>query len=278
MWNTSCSNKICFTQDKTSEQNLHLKRLLCIRPEINVTEPYIPRFLRIRGPQKEKRKQTQDKIDKDNMILEKKILEIYIKNGKYSKYEVEPKQIYPAFRRYSRLKLSDIIKLINIHFDNKRLENKLINLKSTYDNREMRKEAEKQEKYLQNLLNRPKSIPFSPALKFISLSQAQNRLKNLLIRQQQYFNEQQNNNNVRRHSANILRTNSNNDSKINKSNGQNNKNENKTNRSQRSQSSKNRKSLKINSDINIENNNGGNDKKIKKDIGTTKTNTNTVKI
>ena len=278
MWNTSCSNKICFTQDKTSEQNLHLKRLLCIRPEINVTEPYIPRFLRIRGPQKEKRKQTQDKIDKDNMILEKKILEIYIKNGKYSKYEVEPKQIYPAFRRYSRLKLSDIIKLINIHFDNKRLENKLINLKSTYDNREMRKEAEKQEKYLQNLLNRPKSIPFAPALKFISLSQAQNRLKNLLIRQQQYFNEQQNNNNVRRHSANILRTNSNNDSKINKSNGHNNKNENKTNRSQRSQSSKNRKSLNINSDINIENNNGGNDKKIKKDIGTTKTNTDTVKI
>ena len=275
MWNTSCTNRICFTQDKTYEQNLHLKRLFCIRPEINVTEPYKPNFLRIRGPQKEKRKQIQNQIDKDNIILEKKKLEIIIKNGKYSKYEVEPKQIYPAFRRYSRLKLSDIIKLINIGFENKRLENKLINLKSTYDNREMRKEAEKQEKYLQNILNRPKSIPFTPALKFKSIQQLHNIFKKQLIKQQQYFNEQENNNgNVRRHSAKYLRTNTNNNSRINKSNGQNNKNENKTNRSQ---SSKNRKSLKINNDINIENNDEGNDQKIKKEIGTTKANTNTVK-
>lgn len=277
MWNTSCSNRICFTQDKTTEQNLHLQRLFCVRPEINVKEPYIPKFLRIRGPQKEKRRQTQDKIDKDNFILEKKIIEIYIKNGKYSKYEVEPKQIYPAFRRYSRLKLSDIIKLINIHFDNKRLENKIINLKSTYDNREMRKEAEKQEKYLQNILNRPKSIPFAPALKFYSLEQLHNRFKKQLIRQQRYFSEKQNNNGNVRHSTNYLRTNTNNNSRINKSNGQTNKNENMTNRSQRSQSSKNRKSLKLNSDINIENNNGGNNKKIKNEIGTTKDNTNTIK-
>ena len=33
----------------------------------------------------------------------------------------------------------------------------------------MHKEAKKQEKYLQNLLNRPKSMPFAPALNFISI-------------------------------------------------------------------------------------------------------------
>ena len=263
MWNTSCTNKICFTQDKTNEQNLHLKRLFCIRPQIDVTEPYVPDFLKIRGPQKEKRRQTQDKINKENNILERKLIDVYIKNGKYSKYEVEPKIIYPAFRRYSRLKLADIIRLINIHFDNQRLENKVINLKSIYDNGEMRKEAEKQEKYLQNILNRPKSIPFAPALNFISIEQLHNRLKNQLIRQQRYLTEQQDiNGNIkkRRNSANNLRTNTNNNSKINKSNGQSNKND-KNNRSQRSQSSKKRKSLKKNNNIKIENNNEENDKK-----------------
>ena len=72
MWNTACTNKICFTQDKTNEQNLHLKRLFCTRPQINVTRPFVPEFLLLRGPQKEKRKQIQDKIDKENFILDKK--------------------------------------------------------------------------------------------------------------------------------------------------------------------------------------------------------------
>ena len=272
MWNTSCSNKICFTQDKTYEQNLHLKRLFCIRPQINVTRPYIPDFLIIRGPQIEKRKQLQAEINKGNYILQRKIIDVNNKNGKYSKEVVIPKEVYPAFRRYSNLKISDIIKMININFDNQRLQNKIINLKSNYDNDEMHKEAEKQEKYLQNILNRPKSIPFTPALNFISIEQLHKRLKNQLIKQQRYLNEQQiTNENIskRGNSAGHLRTYTNNNSKINKTNGENNKSGNRTNRSKRSQSSKNKKSLKINSDIEIENENN---KKIKKDT-TTKYNT-----
>lgn len=272
MWNTSCSNKICFTQDKTYEQNLHLKRLFCIRPQINVSRPYTPNFLLIKGPQREKRKQTQVEINKGNYILQRKIIDVNNKNGKYSKYVVMPKEIYPAFRRYSNLKISDIINMININFDNQRLQNKIINLKSNYDNDEMHKEAEKQEKYLQNILNRPKSIPFTPALNFISIEQLHKRLKNQLIRQQKYLNEQQTTNeniSKRGNSAGHLRTNTNNNnSKINKKN-ENNKSGNRTNRSKRSQSSKNKKSLKINSDIEIENQN---DKRIKKDT-TTKANT-----
>ena len=282
MWNTSCSNRICFTQDRTYEQNLHLKRLFCVRPEINVTRPFSPKFLEIRAPQKEKRRQTQDKINKENDILTKKILEVYFKNGKYSKYVVKPKEIYPAFRRYSGLKFNDIIKLVKINNDNFRLENKLLNLKSTYDNEEMRKEAEKQEKYLNNLLNRPKSIPFTPALNFISIEQLHSRLKNQLIRQQQYLNEQQNinnentgNNSKRRNSSHQLRNGTENNSKIDKINGESNKKGNKTNRSQRSQSSKKKKSLNLNGDMQIDNNKNNDDidKKVKKETGTTKSNT-----
>lgn len=268
MWNTACTNKICFTQDKTYEQNLHLKRLYCIRPQINVTRPFIPEFLLLGGPQREKRKQIQDKIDKENLILMKKKIEILIKNGKYSKYVVEPKEIYPAFRRYSNYKISDIINFIHIHKDNQRLKNKITNLKSTYDNGEMRKEAENQEKYLHNILNRPKSIPFTPALRFESIDQIHRKLKNKLIIQQ-YFTEMNNinENNKRGNSANYTKTSGNN-SKINKTNGKN-KNGNKSNRSQ---SSKNKRSLQINSEIEIENEKNK-EKKSKKETGTTKANT-----
>ena len=274
MWNTTCTNKICFNQDKTYEQNLHLKRLFCTRPEINVTHPFVPEFLAVRGPQKEKRKQIQTQIDKDNLILEKKKIEVLIKNGKYNQFVLKPKK-YPAFRRYSNYKISDIIKFANIYKDNQRLNDKLINLKSIYDYDEMRKEADNQEKYLNNLLNRPKSIPFTPALNFISIEQLHKRLKNQLIKQR-YFTEQNintnDNTNKRGNSANYK--NNTNNSKINKGN-ENNKSGNRTNRSHRSQSSKNKKSLKINTEIQIENekNNDINEKKVKKEMGTTKANT-----
>ncbi len=276
MWNTACTNRICFTQDRTHEQNLHLKRLFCVRPEINVSRPFSPDFLKRRAPQKEKRRQTQDKINKENDILTRKILEVYFKHGKYSQYILRPNE-YPAFRRYSGFKFSDIVKLVKINNENLKLENKLLNLKSVYDNDEMRKEAEKQERYLYNLLNRPKSIPFTPALNFISIEQLHSRLKNQLIKQQQYLNEQQNTNDGntgntsrRRHSSNQIR-NTENNSKTNKSIGESNKKGNKTNRSQ---SSKKKKSLNINSDIQIDNkNNDDNDRKVKKETGTTKSNT-----
>lgn len=275
MWNTACTNRICFTQDRTHEQNLHLKRLFCVRPEINVSRPFSPDFLKRRAPQKEKRRQTQDKINKENDILTRKILEVYFKHGKYSQYILRPNE-YPAFRRYSGFKFSDIVKLVKINNENLKLENKLLNLKSVYDNDEMRKEAEKQERYLYNLLNRPKSIPFTPALNFISIEQLHSRLKNQLIKQQQYLNEQNTNDgntgntSRRRHSSNQIR-NTENNSKTNKSIGESNKKGNKTNRSQ---SSKKKKSLNINSDIQIDNkNNDDNDRKVKKETGTTKSNT-----
>ena len=242
MWNTSCTNKICFTKEKTYEQNLHLKRLFSIKPRINVTEPYIPSFLYSDGWQREKKRQEEDKVEKTNYIYFNKILETKMRHSKYSKYEVEPKQIYPAFRRYSKYKLDDIIKMLNIKKDNVRLENKLSEIKSTYERGEMRKEAEKQTKYLNNLLNRPKSIPYAPQLEFLSIDQVNNRLRNKIIKTQRYFRTQSSiTDEKRRNSMRELRN------KMNNSNikGKKNKSFNKSNTSKKNQDSKDKKSLKI---------------------------------
>ena len=270
MWNTACSNQLCFNKDKTNEQNLHLARLFCIRPQVNTTRPFVPKFLEIRAPQKEKKKQIQAQINKDNNILNNKIIEVFLKKSKYSQ---QPKKEYPAFRRYSNLKYEDIIRLSNIALENIKFENKITNLRATYEHGEMRKEAEKQEIYLNNLLNRPKSIPFTPSLNFISIEQLHNRLKKQLIRQQQqYLNEERNitvGNNLRRgNSTSQMRTNTNNNSKTN---GEKNKS---AKKASRSQSSKNIKPLQINPDIQFENNinDKDKDKKGKKET-TTKSNT-----
>ena len=242
MWNTSCTNKICYTKEKTYEQNLHLKRLFSIKPRINVIEPYIPSFLYSGGWQREKKRQEEDKVEKTNYIYFNKILETKMRHSKYSKYEVEPKQIYPAFRRYSKYKLDDIIKMLNIKKDNVRLENKLSEIKSTYERGEMRKEAEKQTKYLNNLLNRPKSIPYAPQLEFLSIDQVNNRLRNKIIKTQRYFRTQSSiTDEKRRNSMRELRN------KMNNSNikGKKNKSFNKSNTSKKNQDSKDNKSLKI---------------------------------
>ena len=52
--------------------------------------------------------------------------------------------------------------MIRIKKDNIKMENKISEIKSDYERGEMRKEADKQRKYLDNLLNRPKSIPYAP--------------------------------------------------------------------------------------------------------------------
>ena len=242
MWNTSCTNKICYTKEKTYEQNLHLRRLFSIRPRITITEPYIPYFLHSGGWQREKKRQEEDKVEKTNYIYFNKILETKMRHSKYSKYEVEPKQIYPAFRRYSKYKLDDIIKMLNIKKDNVRLENKLSEIKSTYERGEMRKEAEKQTKYLNNLLNRPKSIPYAPQLEFLSIDQVNNRLRNKIIKTQRYFRTQSSiTDEKRRNSMRELRN------KMNNSNikGEKNKSFNKSNTSKKNQDSKDKKSLKI---------------------------------
>jgi len=182
-----------FTKEKNYEQDLHLTRLLNIRPRITITEPYIPYFMHSGGWQREKKRQEEDKVEKVNIIYYTKIFEANKKHSRYSRYEVEPKQIYPAFRRFSRYKLSDILNMIRIRKDNIRHENKIAEIKSDYDRVDMRKEAYKQKLYLSNLLKRPKSIPYAPQLKFKSIEQVNNiRLRSQILKNQKQVKKLEN--------------------------------------------------------------------------------------
>jgi len=253
MWNKLYINRICYTQEKTLEQNLHLKRLFSTKPKIDITEPYIPNFLKIKSAKREKYKQVQTQIEKDNEILDKKKIDIIFKNGKYSKYVVEPKEVYPAFRKFSNLKLDEIIKLIHISLENQRLKNKLNDIKSSYDMDIMRKEAKNQEKYLKNILRRPESIPYSPALNFISIEQLHQRIKKQFFIQQ-ILNERGNNNTSTGNCKTKISTNRN------------------SNKKKRCQSAKNRKNYEINITTN-KSHISEQEKKNKKETGTTKDNT-----
>jgi hypothetical protein len=226
------------------------------------------------GWQREKKRQEEDKVEKVNYIYFNKILETKMKHSKYSKYEVEPKQIYPAFRRYSRYKLSDILNMIRIKKDNMKMENKISEIKSDYERGEMRKEADKQKKYLYNLLNRPKSIPYAPQLNFLSIDQVNNRIRSQIIKGQKYIRTQSSlPEGKRRNSMRQLRNNNNISIK-----GDRNKSLNKTNTSKKSQGSKNKKSINIESESNYvgdkkEGENNTTNKKTNKKETTTKCNT-----
>ena len=277
MWNTSYTNQICFTKEKNYEQDLHLTRLLNIRPRITITEPYIPYFRHSGGWQRDKKRQEKDKVEKVNIIYYTKIFEANKKHSRYSRYEVEPKQIYPAFRRFSRYKLSDILNMIRIRKDNIRHENKIAEIKSDYDRVDMRKEAYKQKLYLSNLLKRPKSIPYAPQLKFKSIEQVNNiRLRSQILKNQKHFKTQTSitEGKRRNYSMTQLRNDMNNKS----INNDKNKSLNKSKASKKTEGSKHKKSINIESENNYvsnkkeENNNNITTKKNNKKETTTKSN------
>ena len=256
MWNTSYSNKICFTKEKFYEQNLHLHRLYNIKPRITVTEPYIPEFIHSGGWQREKKRQEISEINKVNYIIHNRVREAELKPSQYGLSEVYPKQIYPAFQRFSRYKLSDIIRLINIQKDNYKMMNKINEIKSDYERNYMQNEAKKQVNYLNNLLNKSKSIPYAPQLEFISIKQYKNMKNSQILsskRYYKYFNSQNNSiyDRKRRNSMIQLRKRKSNNNINNKSK---NSKENESKVSKKGQGSQRKKSLNIESENNYENN------------------------
>lgn len=253
MWKTCYQNRICYTQDQSREQNQHLERLFCIRPQTNTESPYKPTFLKEREiHQKVKRENIENKINYENQLLDKKLVDIIFKDGQYSKNVLEPKRC-PAFDRFYNHKYENLITTINN--GNRILYTKIGTLKPNYSRIEMSKEAGKQEKYLSNILKRPRSIPYRPALNFLSIEQIKSRLEkqfanNLLFyEQQQQLKTQQNNKSKTSRKGSSIKKNG--TSRKNTEGGDGGKN---LNRSHRSQSSKNRKSLKINEEGEIEEN------------------------
>lgn len=265
MWKTCFQNRICQTQDQSREQNQHIERLFYVKPMINSSEPYKPLFLKDKVHQQVLKEDLETKVNYENNIIETRKREIKYKDGQYSKNVLEPK-IYPAFDGYINRKNEE--RQNKIDLSNYKFYWKIETLRPNYSRRQMHKEAKDQEKYLNNILKRPKSIPYRPALNFLSIDQIKSRLEkqlaiNLLYRQQlqqELINQQQQQNNNTNNKSKTSRK----GSSAKKNGGGSRKNTeggnslNKSKRSHRSQSSKNRKSLKINEGGEIEENGKGN--------------------
>ena len=173
-----------------------------------------------------------------------------IKPSLYNKKQIRPK-LYPAFKRFSRFKISDILKMIKIRKDNMKMENKISEIKSDYEINQMKKEARKQKEYLNNLLNRPKSIPYAPQLSFLSIEQINNRIKRIKIKSQKHYMTQTSIfNDLKRNSMRHIRNNTQNISvKLSKNRSMNNRTDISINK-KNEQNSKSRKSIEIEYDNN----------------------------
>ena len=168
-------NEICNSLDKERDQFLHLRRLYTIKPTLKIEPPIKPKFLKINKSKLLKRAQTQLRIDYENDILARKILEINSKKGDYNQNVLKPQKVYPAFRRtYFNYKYQDIEKMKTILEDNIKLRNRLNNVKSYYKTEDINEDAKKQEKYLNNILSKNKTIKIPPPLNYYDIEQYKN--------------------------------------------------------------------------------------------------------
>ena len=182
-------NDICYSLDRERDQFLHLRRLYTIKPTLKIEPPVTPKFLKNNKSKLLKRAQTQIKIDYENDILFRKILEINLKKGEYNKNIIKPKNDYPAFRRtYFNYKYQDIEKMKTVFEDNKYFYNRLNKVKSHYNTEDMNEEARKQEKYLNNILEKNKAVKVPPTLNYYDIDQ----YTNLVEAQNEKENEDEN--------------------------------------------------------------------------------------
>jgi hypothetical protein len=182
-------NDICYSLDRERDQFLHLRRLYTIKPTLKIEPPVTPKFLKNNKSKLLKRAQTQIKIDYENDILFRKILEINVKKGEYNKNIIKPKNDYPAFRRtYFNYKYQDIEKMKSVLEDNIYFYNRLNKVKSHYNTEDMNEEARKQEKYLNNILEKNKTVKVPPTLNYYDIDQ----YKNLVEAQNEKENEDEN--------------------------------------------------------------------------------------
>ena len=183
-------NQICNSLDKERDQFLHLRRLYTIKPTLKIEPPIKPKFLKINRSKILKRAQTQLRIDYENDILyNKKILEIELKKGEYNQYKLRPKKDYPAFRRtYFNYKYQDIEKMKTILEDNINWKNRLVKVKPYYKTEDINEEARKQEKYLNNILSKNRMIKVPPPLNYYDIEQ----YKNLVEQQNENENQDEN--------------------------------------------------------------------------------------
>ena len=143
MWNTKFSNSIINFHYKTREQNLHLERLVTIRPVIDKTSPYKPLFLDRRLTKKELNEEKQSQVDYINNLLRGKIAEAHMKPSDYNSKLLSPKK-YSAFQK-GRHTYTKAKKLRDIKLSNDKLRERIDTIKGYYSTKTLIKQAKEDE-------------------------------------------------------------------------------------------------------------------------------------
>ncbi len=154
MWNSQFSNSRCNEMEKIKEQKMHLERLITSKSTMSMEEPMKPSFLYTRSKKEQIEKEKRTKIDYENGVLVKKIVEI---TNKPSPYNIERCRIprCPAFDKntYAYVKNK---KKYDIDVDNLKLYKRLVSAKPYYRTHEVVKDHVKS-KYLQSQISQTKS-------------------------------------------------------------------------------------------------------------------------
>ena len=185
-------NEICDSLDKERDHLMHLKRLYAIKPTFKIKSPKKPKFLLNNISRELKRAQTQYNIENENMILRDRLSYIYSKKGPYNQKYLRPKSGLPSFKKtYINYSFQDIENMKKTLQENIKIYNKVNNMRSYYEFKDINKEAKLQVKYMNNLLKENRYIKKPPSLDYINIEQ----FKQLIEAQNENENENEEINN-----------------------------------------------------------------------------------
>ena len=170
MWNIIYSNSNCNNWNRLKEHKGHLERLVYIKKSIDNKMPKQPKFLKEKVCKKELQRELNREIDKDNIILYKKIYDVKNHPSPYSKLINIPSKC-PAFES---LYYNTLIKYKNIEKENEMLKHIFISAKPVINTRKLLDEYNYY-KYLKKNISK-KAIDRNPNLNFSSYDRFKKKL------------------------------------------------------------------------------------------------------
>ena len=173
MWKTKKNNLICGYLEDYENQKKHIERVLSAKDMTRSTvPPYIPKFLKLKLCKQQMEEDKMDKIKEENKILLYKILKAGEKPSNYSRI-YEPKKC-PAFDK-DFIHFKRIKKEIQNYQENIRFYNRIENVRSHYNNDELR---QRKKNIDENCKLLQKSIfDISPSLLFLSPSRIKREIE-----------------------------------------------------------------------------------------------------
>jgi hypothetical protein len=173
MWKTKKNNLICGYLEDYENQKKHIERVLSAKDMTKSTiPPYKPKFLQLKLCKQQMEEDKNDKIKEENKILLYKIIKAGEKPSNYSRI-YEPKKC-PAFDK-DFIHFKRIKKEIQNYKENIRFYNKIENVRSYYENDELRqrnKNIDENCKLLQKSI-----FDISPSLLFLSPSRIKKEIE-----------------------------------------------------------------------------------------------------